>query len=223
MADKEKGKYVPIYLDWLDVTQDLSPEEKGNLIDAVVSYAAGKDFESFLSGGVRIAFRFMKGQVDRNKEISEKRSKAASGGSNESKPEQDETNGNKPQQTATKLPKEKEKEEDKEKEKENKKDDVKQKRFTPPTVEEVDAYCKERNNGINAQHFVDYYQQGNWVLKNGRKMTDWKAAVRTWEGNGYHNNKPAPEKTVPAQQYSQRDYSGEDEEAFRQMLSLVGG
>lgn len=101
------------------------------------------------------------------------------------------------------------------------------KRFTPPTVDEVDAYCKERNNGINAQHFVDYYQQGNWVLKNGRKMTDWKAAVRTWEGNGYHNKpasgNPSPVKTVTAQQYSQRDYSGADEEAWRQTLSLVGG
>lgn len=36
MADK----YVPISLEWLEVTQDLSAEEKGNLIDAVVAYVA---------------------------------------------------------------------------------------------------------------------------------------------------------------------------------------
>lgn len=91
-----------------------------------------------------------------------------------------------------------------------------QKRFTPPTVDEVAAYCQERNNGINAQHFVDYYTQGGWVLKNGRKMSDWKAAVRTWEGNGYNNARPV--KTVTAQQYGQRDYSDEDADAMRRML-----
>ena len=93
------------------------------------------------------------------------------------------------------------------------------KRFTPPTVEEVDAYCRERNNGINAQHFVDYYTQGNWILKNGRKMSDWKAAVRTWEGNGY-NNRSSPTK-IKAQDYTQRDYSNEQEEAMRRMIAGV--
>lgn len=38
MAESKKGKYVPIYLEWLDVTQDLTAEEKGNLIDAVFLY-----------------------------------------------------------------------------------------------------------------------------------------------------------------------------------------
>lgn len=96
-----------------------------------------------------------------------------------------------------------------------------QKRFTPPTVEEVSEYCRERNNGIDAQHFVDYYTQGGWVLKNGRKMQDWRAAVRTWEGNGYHNNKPVL-KTVPAQQYEQRDYSNEQSDAMRRMIEAGG-
>jgi hypothetical protein len=57
------------------------------------------------------------------------------------------------------------------------------KRFTPPTVEEVDDYCKERNNGINGEKFVDYYAAQGWVLKNGNKMKDWKATVRNWEKN----------------------------------------
>ncbi len=54
-------------------------------------------------------------------------------------------------------------------------------RFTPPSVDEVDAYCRERNNGIDAQHFVDYYARQKWKLSNGNKMADWHAAVRTWE------------------------------------------
>ena len=60
----------------------------------------------------------------------------------------------------------------------------KAKRFTPPTLEEVQAYCIERNNTVDPQHFIDYYTANGWlVCKN--KMKDWKAAVRTWERNGY--------------------------------------
>lgn len=55
-----------------------------------------------------------------------------------------------------------------------------QKRFRPPTVEEVEAYCFERNNKVNAERFVDFYTSNGWkVGKN--QMKDWKAAVRTWE------------------------------------------
>lgn len=58
------------------------------------------------------------------------------------------------------------------------------KRFTPPTIEEVQAYCKERKNNVDAIRFVDYYQANGWkVGKN--PMKDWKAAVRTWERNNY--------------------------------------
>lgn len=56
----------------------------------------------------------------------------------------------------------------------------KRKRFTPPTLEEVEAYCDERENGIDPQQFVDYYESNGWKV--GRNsMRDWKAAVRTWE------------------------------------------
>lgn len=61
-----------------------------------------------------------------------------------------------------------------------KEQDKKRKRFTPPTVEEVDAYCHERQNCVCAQMFVDFYEAKGWMV--GRsKMKDWKAAVRTWE------------------------------------------
>ena len=55
--------------------------------------------------------------------------------------------------------------------------------FTPPTIEQVKEYCESRNNGINAQYFIDYYATRNWMLTKGVKMSDWKAAVRTWEQN----------------------------------------
>ena len=53
-------------------------------------------------------------------------------------------------------------------------------RFAAPTVEDVKAYCLERGNHIDAQHFVDYYEANGWrVGKN--PMKDWRAAVRSWE------------------------------------------
>lgn len=61
-------------------------------------------------------------------------------------------------------------------------------RFIPPTVEEVRDYCNERNNNIDAENFVDYYESKGWMI--GRnKMKDWKASVRTWERNGYSKPK----------------------------------
>lgn len=54
-------------------------------------------------------------------------------------------------------------------------------RFTPPTVEEVEAYIQERKSNVNAQHFVDYYAARGWIYKTGQKMKDWRAAIRTWE------------------------------------------
>ena len=61
------------------------------------------------------------------------------------------------------------------------------KKFKKPSLEEVKEYCQERNNNINAEHFIDYYDANGWkVGKN--PMKDWKAAIRTWERNRSDNN-----------------------------------
>lgn len=58
--------------------------------------------------------------------------------------------------------------------------------FSPPNVEEVAIYCAERSNKVDAQAFVDFYISKNWMIGKS-KMKDWRAAVRTWERNGYGN------------------------------------
>lgn len=75
--------------------------------------------------------------------------------------------------------------EEKKEEKNNKKVDtnVSTKKFIPPTVEEVRAYCQERGNKVDPQAFVDFYSSKGWMVGKN-KMKDWKAAVRgTWEKN----------------------------------------
>ena len=54
---------------------------------------------------------------------------------------------------------------------------------TPPTLEEVTAYCRERGNEIDPERFISYYEQRGWTLSKGQPMKDWKSAVRYWERN----------------------------------------
>lgn len=72
--------------------------------------------------------------------------------------------------------------------KDNKEKSIKKKvTFSPPTIEEVQAYCQERKNNIDAEHFVDFYTCKGWKV-GSQPMKDWKAAVRTWEKRGNTNN-----------------------------------
>lgn len=62
-------------------------------------------------------------------------------------------------------------------------------RFTPPSLEEVKAYCEERRNKVDPEKWFDHYSANGWkVGKN--PMKDWKASVRYWERDA----KPEPQK-----------------------------
>lgn len=69
---------------------------------------------------------------------------------------------------------------------------AKKKRFTPPTADEVKAYCAEIGSGINAEYFVDYYTANGW--KAGKNpMRDWRATVRNWaKREGSFQSVPQP-------------------------------
>lgn len=72
--------------------------------------------------------------------------------------------------------------------------------FTPPTVEEVTAYCKERGNKVDAEQFIAFYTSKGWMVGKN-KMKDWKACIRTWERR---DAKPTEVR------YSQRTYTDEE-------------
>ena len=68
--------------------------------------------------------------------------------------------------------------------KENKKklsNDSKEKRFVPPSVEEVQEYADSIGFNLDAGYFVDFYAANGWKQKGGQKLSDWKAAVRNWQ------------------------------------------
>lgn len=70
---------------------------------------------------------------------------------------------------------------------------IKRKSFTKPTIEEIQQYCTERNNGINAEAFFDFYESKNWYVGKN-KMVDWKACVRTWEQRQRAKNKTSTDR-----------------------------
>ena len=68
-------------------------------------------------------------------------------------------------------------------------------RFTPPSVDEVSDYCNQRNNSVDAETFIDFYQAKGWMVGKN-KMKDWKACVRTWETNRKQRSKPKQQGTI---------------------------
>lgn len=56
------------------------------------------------------------------------------------------------------------------------------KEFIPPTLEEIQQYCKERKNNVDSKKFFDYYEADNWIDSKGNPVRNWKQKVITWEG-----------------------------------------
>lgn len=65
----------------------------------------------------------------------------------------------------------------------------KSKNFVPPTLEEIQDYCRKRNNNVNAKVFYDYFNEGNWIDSNGNKVKNWKQKIITWENNSKNSKK----------------------------------
>lgn len=91
---------------------------------------------------------------------------------------------------------------------------VKEKRFAPPTPENVREYCREMGyTHVDADRFVDFYSAKGWMVGKS-KMKDWKAAVRNWERQDKEQRQgvtaKAPTtnrfKNFTERQYNQSDY-----------------
>ena len=77
---------------------------------------------------------------------------------------------------------EKDIEKEKEQEKELEEETTTTTRFHKPSISEIQEYCNERKNNINAEKFYNHYESNGWMVGKN-KMKDWKASVRTWEQN----------------------------------------
>lgn len=66
-------------------------------------------------------------------------------------------------------------------------------KFVKPTIEEIRCFCEERNNGIDADEFFNFYESKGWVIGKS-PMKDWKACIRTWERNKFKSQRPTGRK-----------------------------
>jgi len=84
-------------------------------------------------------------------------------------------------------------------------------RFTKPTIDEIDKYCKERKNNIDANNFFNYYESKGWKVGSS-SMKNWKAAIRTWENRNKLNT------TIP----NDINSSYNPEEAIDDLKPVIG-
>ena len=165
---------------------------RAKVLFAILEYALDEQEQNKLEGVCAACFLLIRPTLDSG------RIKAANR-KNKTKTNE-EQNENKAETRAEQNRKEKEKESEREVEKEREgeverendssppKAPVAARRFTPPTVEDVAAYCRERGSNVDAQRFVDFYASKGWKVGN-TGMKDWHAAVRNWESRD--NRMPA--------------------------------
>lgn len=178
-----KDSFV-LYTKYLDNIQALSMEQRGMLFTSLMLYASGEEPEK-MDPVTSMAFSFIKTQMDKDiekyNETCAKRSEAGKlGGRPKKQDEAKKANGfsekQKKQVKAKKADNDNEYDNDNDLLKEN----TKRKVFSPPTVEDVRAYCSERNNTVDPHAFVDFYESKGWMIGKN-KMRDWKSALRNWE------------------------------------------
>ena len=80
-----------------------------------------------------------------------------------------------------------------------KEEEKRERAFTPPTLEEVRAYCKERRSSVNPDKFFYHYEANGWI-RGKTKIKKWKMCLHTWEvknqEGGFFNNGGSPSRGI---------------------------
>ena len=194
MVNQNKRSFV-LYGDMEQHISLLTDDQAGQLLKGLFSYSNTGETPTFQDGIVTMAFSFVRAQLDRDaakyEETCRRRSEAGK-------------QGGRPKTNAFSEKQTKAKKADTDTENENytllEAEPPQQKRFIPPTIEEVAAYCQKRGNGVDANRFVSHYAAIGWMIGKN-KMRDWQAAVRTWE----RNNQQTLQQVTPKQGRADRD------------------
>lgn len=178
-----------LFTDYSEKFKRLSDEQFGQLVRALLVYKKTGEEPEIDDLVVGMAFDVIRMDIDKQAETYRNKAEAGRKGGSKtkqleaelSKPKQTEAEESKPKQDEAEASikrKRKIKEEEKEDIKENQ---VREKRFTPPTLEEVQAYCQERHSPVDPNQFFNYFSEGNWTDSKGNKVRNWKQKLLTWE------------------------------------------
>jgi len=65
-----------------------------------------------------------------------------------------------------------------------------------PTIEEIEAYIKEKELGVSASKFFNYFDAGNWIDSNGKKVKNWKQKLLTWDNHAKPTDAPKKKERI---------------------------
>ncbi|MEL7603197.1 MAG: DUF6291 domain-containing protein [Bacillota bacterium] len=201
-----KKKSFQLYNDYREIFDGLTREEAGALIQAIFAHESGEEVQ--LGGMLRIIFIPIRQQLNRDREKYESVcERNAENGAKGGRPKASAPAGitgrfsTEPQKADTGTDTDKDTGKDTDKESEIAEPPAASlarartaPRFSPPTVDEVRAYCAQTGSGVNPQRFVDFYASKGWMVGKS-PMKDWKAAVRSWnagETAGRESARPKP-------------------------------
>lgn len=230
--------HLKLYFDFETKTKELSDEEKGRLLLAMLRYA--KDgIEESLDGNERFLFPVFKIQIDEDINTYEtKVSNGSKGGrpvKNE-EPEETENNLKEPNETENNIEEPNETEIAKKEERRKKKED-KRKKINEYFAQFWAAYPRKeaKANAMKAFEKIDPDEElmGKMLkaIEKKKESSQWKENggqyiphPATWlNGHRWEDEikNGTPIRAVSAQQYEQRDYSGEQEKAMERMLMAI--
>ena len=84
-----------------------------------------------------------------------------------------------------------------------------EKKFIPPSLDDIKKYIQEKNLSVNPQSFYDYFTEGDWIDSNGKQVRNWKQKLLTWNGHS-NKGKEIKKSGTPSnqRQYSQKQLNG---------------
>ena len=175
--------YVCLYARYLQTLAPFTDAERGRIMTAMLVYFTTGEIPEF-EGNERYIWPTIQAQIDRD--VSAYQEKCAKNRANGAK-------GGRPPRNPTVIPETERLFEKPKKANTNTNTNTKTNErdinanispspshFSPPSVDEVRAYCNERGyTTIDPERFVSFYAARGW--KSGQTaITDWRAAVDSW-------------------------------------------
>jgi len=59
--------------------------------------------------------------------------------------------------------------------------EAKQKKFIPPTIEQINKYVEDNSINVDTQKFFKYYTASEWKDNKGKQIHNWKLKLITWD------------------------------------------
>ena len=233
-------KYLKLFYDFAAEIEDLTMEERGRLLTAMLGYGGkGRVPEGLLTGNERFLFPVCRQRIDRDAESYDRRVESnRANGIKGGRPRKNPTGYSETEKTQDKD-KDQDKDQDQDKEKDKDKGEgedrggptppapplissgfeprgeglAKDDRPLPPTCQQVADLCKAESLAVDPAKFWYYYQANGWRA-GSLPILDWRAKLREWDarerGFAPRATDRAPANAPDPMNYQQREYREED-------------